>query len=210
MPEMLLLALAPLSKAAGGRLRMELLSRLLPLYFRPSGHPVPAQLIRRLWQLNNSLVLVACVDAFMMDSNSLQNMLYLNRIIGLIPELTKAALASSNVSFAISMACMVAGTEISNARSTGNAGSSGNGGITNNANGGDGVGGGESDESSTGGSTPQSNYSGGGDFDVEAWVSQRLQRADRDAFCRALLTFIHAHLQQSKPKAVAQQIVPVR
>lgn len=47
---------------------MEMLSRLLPLYFRPNRNKHAAALIRRLWQVNARLVVQSGVKAFNVDS----------------------------------------------------------------------------------------------------------------------------------------------
>lgn len=67
-PELLLLALAAVPSEAGGSLRVEMLSRLLPLYFRPNRNKHAAALIRRLWQVNARLVVQSGVKAFNVDS----------------------------------------------------------------------------------------------------------------------------------------------
>lgn len=67
-PELLLLALAAVPSEAGGNLRVEMLSRLLPLYFRPNRNKHAAALIRRLWQVNARLVVQSGVKAFNVDS----------------------------------------------------------------------------------------------------------------------------------------------
>lgn len=67
-PELLLLALAAVTNEAGGSLRVEMLSRLLPLYFRPNRNKHAAALIRRLWKVNARLVVQSGVKAFNVDS----------------------------------------------------------------------------------------------------------------------------------------------
>lgn len=67
-PELLLLALAAVPSDVGGSLRVEMLSRLLPLYFRPNRNTHAAALIRRLWQVNPRLVVQSGVKAFKVDS----------------------------------------------------------------------------------------------------------------------------------------------
>lgn len=67
-PELLLLALAAVPSEVGGNLRVEMLSRLLPLYFRPNRNTHAAALIRRLWQVNPRLVVQSGVKAFNVDS----------------------------------------------------------------------------------------------------------------------------------------------
>ncbi|CAM9443097.1 unnamed protein product [Choristocarpus tenellus] len=80
-PEMLLLALAAFPVDVGGNLRAEMLSRLLPLYFRPNRNPHAATLIRRLWQINRRLVVESCVKSFNMDS-TLPSVVYVSQFVG--------------------------------------------------------------------------------------------------------------------------------
>lgn len=77
-PELLLLALAAVPSEAGGSLRVEMLSRLLPLYFRPNRNTHAAALIRRLWQVNPRLVVQSGVKAFNVDS-TLPSVVYVSR-----------------------------------------------------------------------------------------------------------------------------------
>ncbi|CAN0363656.1 unnamed protein product, partial [Discosporangium mesarthrocarpum] len=67
-PETLLLALAAVPAESRGSLRVDLLSRLLPLYFRPNRNALSAALIRRLWQVNPRLLVQSCIEAFNLDS----------------------------------------------------------------------------------------------------------------------------------------------
>lgn len=76
-PELLLLALAAVPSEAGGSLRVEMLSRLLPLYFRPNRNKHAAALIRRLWQVNARLVVQSGVKAFNVD-NTLPSVVYVS------------------------------------------------------------------------------------------------------------------------------------
>lgn len=81
-PELLLLALAAVPSDAGGNLRVEMLSRLLPLYFRPNRDTHAAALIRRLWQVNPRLVVQSGVKAFNVDS-TLPSVVYVSENRGL-------------------------------------------------------------------------------------------------------------------------------
>lgn len=81
-PELLLLALAAVPSDAGGSLRVEMLSRLLPLYFRPNRNTHAAALIKRLWQVNPRLVVQSGVKAFNVDS-TLPSVVYVSKNRGL-------------------------------------------------------------------------------------------------------------------------------
>lgn len=85
-PELLLLALAAVPSEAGGNLRVEMLSRLLPLYFRPNRNTHAAALIRRLWQVNPRLVVQSGVKAFNVD-NTLPSVVYVSVVPDVLREL---------------------------------------------------------------------------------------------------------------------------
>lgn len=111
-PELLLLALAAVPSEAGGSLRVEMLSRLLPLYFRPNRNTHAASLIRRLWQVNPRLVVQSGVKAFNVDS-TLPSVVYVLRIMRLVPDCAVELLASEDCAFAIAVASVAFGAEVS-------------------------------------------------------------------------------------------------
>lgn len=90
-PELLLLALAAVPSEAGGSLRVEMLSRLLPLYFRPNRNKHAAALIRRLWQVNARLVVQSGVKAFNVDS-TLPSVVYVSCWFSLLLLFEKCAI----------------------------------------------------------------------------------------------------------------------
>ncbi|CAN0462937.1 unnamed protein product, partial [Laminaria digitata] len=102
-PELLLLALAAVTNEAGGSLRVEMLSRLLPLYFRPNRNKHAAALIRRLWKVNARLVVQSGVKAFNVDS-TLPSVVYVLRIMRLVPECASELLGADDCAFAVAVA----------------------------------------------------------------------------------------------------------
>ncbi|CAM9552602.1 unnamed protein product, partial [Ectocarpus sp. 12 AP-2014] len=110
-PELLLLALAAVPSEAGGSLRVEMLSRLLPLYFRPNRNKHAAALIRRLWQVNARLVVQSGVKAFNVDS-TLPSVVYVLRIMRLVPDCAAELLGADDCAFAVAVASVVFGAEL--------------------------------------------------------------------------------------------------
>lgn len=110
-PELLLLALAAVPSEAGGSLRVEMLSRLLPLYFRPNRNTHAASLIRRLWHVNPRLVVQSGVKAFNVDS-TLPSVVYVLRIMRLVPDCAAELLSSEDCAFAIAVASVAFGAEV--------------------------------------------------------------------------------------------------
>ncbi|CAM9404481.1 unnamed protein product [Chrysoparadoxa australica] len=108
-PEVLLLALASLSPEVGGKLRSEMLARLLPLYFRPNRNLQAAALIRRLFRVNPVMLKHSCQEAASIDS-SLTTIQYVLGIMHLVPESRSLLLGGSGL-FEISLASALFGSE---------------------------------------------------------------------------------------------------
>ncbi len=98
-------------KGPGGRLRMELLSRLLPPFFRPNRSAATPALVRSLFLSNPSLVVQSCVDAYSVDA-SLPSLLGIARVVRLVPEARPLILSHSKHSFAITMASILFGLQV--------------------------------------------------------------------------------------------------
>ncbi len=98
-------------KGPGGRLRLELLSRLLPPYFRPNRSAATPVLVRSLFMSNPALVVQSCVDAYSADA-SLPSLLGIARVVRLAPESTPFILRHSKHSFAIAMASILFGLQV--------------------------------------------------------------------------------------------------
>jgi CCR4-NOT transcription complex subunit 1 len=95
---------------AGRRLRAEVLSRLLPPYFRTNRNPATGALIRRLFAINSALVIQACAEAFALDS-SLPSLLGIARVARLVPMSKSMLLATTHEAFAIAIASVLYGLE---------------------------------------------------------------------------------------------------
>ncbi len=98
-------------KGPGGRLRLELLSRLLPPFFRPNRSAATPALVRSLFLSNPALVIQSCVDAYSADS-SLPSLLGIARVVRLVPEARPFILRHSKHSFAIAMASILFGLQV--------------------------------------------------------------------------------------------------
>ncbi|CAN0282889.1 unnamed protein product, partial [Phaeothamnion confervicola] len=178
-PEVLLLALAAVPAGAGPKLRADLLSRLLPLYFRPNRNGHAAALIRRLWQVNPRLVAQSCAEAFKVDP-SLQSTVYLLRVSRLLPDARSTLLAWEDAAFAVALAAAIAGAEpIAGTPAAAASGGAGGGGAT-----------------------------AAERLDLEAWVTERLQKDDREAFAQRLLAFLQAHAAGARPREATQAAAP--
>ncbi len=98
-------------KGPGGRLRLELLSRLLPPFFRPNRSAATPVLVRSLFLSNPALVVQSCVDAYSADA-SLPSLLGIARVVRLVPEAMPYILRHSKHSFAITMASILFGLQV--------------------------------------------------------------------------------------------------
>ncbi len=98
-------------KGPGGRLRLELLLRLLPPFFRPNRSAATPALVRSLFLSNPALVVQSCVDAYSADA-SLPSLLGIARVVRLVPEARPLILRHSKHSFAIAMASISFGLQV--------------------------------------------------------------------------------------------------
>lgn len=104
-PELLLLGLAAVPQAAGGKLRAEMLSRLLPLYFRPNRNVTTGRLMQRLFIVNPGLLRQSCEEAFNTDA-TLPSILHLLKVLRYVPPARPVLLEAEDPTFALCMACV--------------------------------------------------------------------------------------------------------
>mmetsp|Transcript_1040 Transcript_1040/g.1637 ORF Transcript_1040/g.1637 Transcript_1040/m.1637 type:complete len:1650 (-) Transcript_1040:136-5085(-) len=123
-PEVLLCSLIRLqinsgqaAASTGRALKSELMGELVTRFFKPSGHPINAPALKRLWQISQNTLAGACSEAWRGVSKKAgvgERLAVANHVVGilrLIPEPTKV-LAMNDFEFCIAVAFCAADKEI--------------------------------------------------------------------------------------------------
>ena len=123
-PEVLLCSLIRLqinsgqaAASTGRALKSELMGELVTRFFKPSGHPINAPALKRLWQISQNTLAGACSEAWRGISKNAgvgERLAVANHVVGilrLIPEPTKV-LAMNDFEFCIAVAFCAADKEI--------------------------------------------------------------------------------------------------
>jgi hypothetical protein len=108
-PELLVCGLASV-EPTWSKLRSELLTILLPMYFKPGRSPHARAVIKRIWRVNPRLMVEAFVEAYKSEATVMVVHHTLAAIM-LIPESQQLVLSSDNVEFVVALAAAASDRE---------------------------------------------------------------------------------------------------